>query len=134
MHAIMRRWILWCVLCLLPWRLWAADLMALRACHDQVATVAAVDDGHHHHQHHQDGVASPMTDDTAPHAQHGDPTPLAHGGSHVGCTLCDLCHNPMGAALPLTWSAPPTCHAWPLLRLDAPPQAAWVPELRPPIA
>lgn len=139
MHAIMRRWIVWCVLCLLPWRLWATDAMALRACHDQAAAsaVAAVDDGRHHHRHRQAAAPSPVADDVAPHAQHGNPTPPAHGSSlaiHLGCTLCDLCHNPLSATLPASWNTLAIDQAWPVLQLSAPPQTARMPELRPPIA
>lgn len=139
MRAIMRRWIVWCVLCLLPWRLWAADVMALRACHGQPAAATAVThaDAAQHGPH---GAASPHATPAAePHAHHGlasKPSPAPHGAqpTHLGCTLCDLCHNPLGAAVPTTWSAAPIRHTWPVLRLSAPPQAARVPELRPPIA
>ncbi|TDQ38795.1 hypothetical protein [Tepidicella xavieri] len=90
----MRRWVLCLLLVLLPWRLWAADAMALQmaslppgsteqvACHGEPSAEPA-------HAHGQMADAHAHSDSSASGPDH-----------HGLCLLCDVCHNAY-------WLAPP---------------------------
>jgi hypothetical protein len=94
----MRSWVICLFVMLLPWRLWAADAMALQMvewpqapaqhqpCHGTAHEVAhdsmAVDDSFQdaHHAHTSNHPSTDLTDH----------------GSHGMCLLCDVCHNALG--------------------------------------
>ncbi|TSE28348.1 hypothetical protein Tther_02143 [Tepidimonas thermarum] len=140
----MVRIVVWCLLALLPWRLWAADAMALRACHGSTpaavtgAAPAAVPDdpahGAHHagshaaHPVHHGGAAQP-----AAHTA-GTATPDATGSHHVTCTLCDLCHNPPLHAAVGSATANGGTGGWVMTQWRVPPTPIPGPPLKPPIA
>lgn len=128
MMGRMRRGLLWLLLALLPWRLWAADAMALRPC--QAATVPAA--GSAHAGPEAATHAAPTHTAHLPEAQAS--TPASDGSGHATCTLCDLCHNgalavavpaATGIGAPQDW----WWTQWPL-----PPSTAAPPLLKPPIA
>lgn len=136
----MRRVLVWLLLALLPWRLWAADAMALQPC--AAASVLAGDLAHTAHTvpdhgvHAQSQMAIEALHAThAPAAADGTQTPPhANHANHAVCTLCDICHNTPLASAPTGMAGPNAPQGWPLTQSRVPPTAVPGPPLKPPIA
>ena len=134
----MRRCLLWMLLALLPWRLWALDVMALQPCHSVTAPVGST-------AHPGPGVGTLMAYAALPedgafptHAFHHlareDSSPGSEAASHASCTLCDLCHNPalVVPVAPVAGGDAP--RGWSLTQWRLPPAIVLAHLLRPPIA
>lgn len=138
MMATMRRALVWLLLALLPWRLWAADAMALQPCHaptpSVVTPLASPDHTASHHALHAEEPAY----DAARHAAHtpsdGSAAPDSTQSPHAGCTLCDICHNTAMAAPATAAFGNPVPHRWGLTQAHLPPTPAMAPPHKPPIA
>lgn len=120
----MRRALVWLLLSLLPWRLWAADAMALQACHGPMPWM---------------GVSVTQLDESVlPHAAHAPSDGVAAHDpaqrTHAGCSLCDICHNAplMGSATVALRSHAP--QRWGLSQSHLPPSPTVAPPHKPPIA
>lgn len=134
----MRRCLLWLLLALLPWRLWAVDAMALRPCHEAAAPAGGA-------VHPGPGAATLAAHDAAAeeaeapaHAAHPPAAhataPASDGTGHAACTLCDLCHNGALAAAVATATGTVVPQGWGLTQWPLPPSTAAPPLLKPPIA
>lgn len=133
----MRRALVWLLLALLPWRLWAADAMALQPCHaptpSVATTVAPPDHTASQHTMHAEAPAH----DAARHAAHtpsdGTATRDSAQSPHAGCTLCDICHNTAMAAPATVALDSHVPHRWGLTQTHLPPPPAMAPPHKPPI-
>lgn len=85
----MRRWMVWLFIALMPFRLWAADAMALQELHGvQGSTVVA--------------SAPPCHEAASPAPQGGEHAQATDHAldpeSHASCLMCDVCHTALGLA------------------------------------
>ncbi len=71
---------LWILLALLPWRLWAADAMALWPCHIPSGAMHALTHGEHERQSASDETAAGRVADASSPAHTATAHGLAHGG------------------------------------------------------
>ena len=135
---VMRSVLVWLLLALLPWRLWAADTMALQSCHAPTPSVATPLAPQDHaaslHALHTEGPAHDATRHAARAPSDGPPAhdPAQH--THAGCSLCDICHNtPLvgPVAVALRGHAP---QRWGLSQSHLPPSPTVAPPHKPPIA
>ena len=137
--ALMRRRMLWCLLMLLPWRLWAAGIMLLQPCATDASAgyvAASVQLAPVHGPSHAGhGSLHGASDDATV-----QPSANAHTGcdqwspGHTACTVCDVCHNP-----PLVLSHPARAsdsikHHWALTQVPLHPTLLPAPPRKPPIA
>ncbi len=136
--ATMRRTLVLLLLALLPWRLWAADAMALQPCHAPTPSVAATvtppDHTTSHHAMHAEAPAHDAERHAAPAPPDGTAAHDSAQNPHAGCTLCDVCHNTaMAAPLAVTLGSH-VPHRWGLTHAHLPPTPAMAPPHKPPIA
>jgi len=133
----MRRVVVWLLLVFLPWRLWAADAMALQPCSSTHRVAAAVHSeslapSTPHKGHPAHGVEHAHPVDTAGPADGLGDDP--HSAGHAGCTLCDVCHNTawVSSSQPALESSAP--RFWPLTQVERLAERTPGPPLKPPIA
>ncbi len=123
----MRRWVLILFIVLLPWRLWAADAMALQKTGTPESPAQHTPCQMGHEAHHS---AAPVTAD-AMHPTHHDAT--GDHAHHGICLLCDVCHNALGLTPQPPLTTPLSVHGNPSGRIEPVASADRQPGFKPPI-
>ena len=136
----MRRWMLWCLLVLLPWRLWAAGTMPLQPCAADasagyVAASMALAPAHGpSHADHGSLHGAPEDASVQPSAgTHAGCDPWAAAG-HAACAVCDVCHNPRLVLSHPARASDSIKHHWALTQVPLPPTLLPAPPRKPPTA